>query len=55
MKKFLLLLALLSPAMAFAQQADPALLNRAIAVLQAQRNQALDTAAVQQARADGGR
>jgi predicted outer membrane protein len=36
-----------------AEQPDPALLQRLIPVLQAQRNQALDMAAAHQARADG--
>jgi hypothetical protein len=51
-KIILLSLALLSTP-AFAQQSDPAFLNRAIAVLQAQRNQALDSVAAERARADG--
>lgn len=52
MKKLALILALL-PSVAFAQQPDPAFLQRAAAALQAQRNAALDQAAAQQARADG--
>jgi Ni/Co efflux regulator RcnB len=35
------------------QQPDPAFLQRALTALQTQRNQALDMAAAQQARADG--
>jgi hypothetical protein len=39
---------------ASAQQApDPAFLQRAVTAIQTQRNQALDVAAAQQARADG--
>lgn len=36
---------------AYAQQADPAFLQKAIAAVQAQRNNALDAAAVAEARA----
>jgi hypothetical protein len=52
MKK-LALVFLLAAGPAFAQQADPAFLQRALGALQAQRNAALDQAAGQQARADG--
>lgn len=41
------------PAFAQHQPADPAFLQRAISAMQAQRNQAMDAAAVLQARADG--
>ena len=44
-------IAITSPAVA--QQQDAAFLTRAIGALSAQRNQALDSAAAQQARADG--
>lgn len=51
MKRLALLLALLaSPAFA-QQQPDPALLQKVIGSMQAQRNQAQDTAAVAEARA----
>lgn len=47
--------ALLAASPVFAQQQapDPAFLQRALSAMQAQRNQAMDAAAVQQARADG--
>jgi hypothetical protein len=52
LKKVLLVSALMiSPALA--QQADPAFMQRAIAALQAQRNQALDAAAVSDAKVAG--
>jgi hypothetical protein len=35
------------------QQPDPAFLQRALAAMQGQRNQAMDVAVAQQARADG--
>ena len=38
---------------AFAQQPDPAFMQKAITALQAQRNQALDSAAVAEAKASG--
>lgn len=47
-----LLAALISSASA-QQQPDPATLSKALAVIQAQRNQALDMAAGQQVRAEG--
>lgn len=56
MKKYILgasLVLLASTASAQQQAPDPAFLQRALSVMQAQRNQAMDTAAVQQARADG--
>ena len=46
-------LALLLPSVTLAQQADPAFLQRAVSALQSQRNEALNAAAAQQARADG--
>lgn len=46
-------LAIAVAAPAAAQQQDAAFLTRAIGALSAQRNQALDSAAAQQARADG--
>jgi hypothetical protein len=46
------ILAIASPAIA-QQQPDPAFLQRAVNALQAQRNQALDAAAIAQARAAG--
>lgn len=52
MKRILFLASLLSTP-AFAQQPDPAVLQRAITVLQAQRNQALDSAASEAVRAEG--
>lgn len=53
MKNILLLATLLIASPAAAQQTDPAFLNRAIAVLQAQRNAAMDSVAAEKARADG--
>lgn len=46
-------LLLASAAAAQQQPADPAFLQRALVALQAQRNQAMDSSAAQQARADG--
>lgn len=52
MKKLAVLLLLVaSPALG--QQPDPAFLQRALSVMQQQRNAAMDAAAGQQARADG--
>lgn len=52
MKRLALVLAFIaSPAIA--QQSDPAFIARALAVVQAQRNQAMDQAAGEKARADG--
>jgi hypothetical protein len=48
-----IILLLASPAFAQQQPNDTAFQQRAIAALQAQRNQAMDNAAAQQARADG--
>jgi hypothetical protein len=48
-----LIAALLLPSAALAQQADPAFLQRAVGVLQTQRNDAFNAAAAQQVRADG--
>lgn len=54
MKRRFAILACLIATPAFAQQqADPAFMLRAIPVLQAQRNAALDQAAAEKARADG--
>ena len=55
MKRLLILACLFAaPAPALAQpQPDPAALQRALAAVQSQRNQAMDIAAGQQARADG--
>lgn len=53
MKKAILLSLALISTPALAQQTDPAFLNRAIAVLQAQRNAAMDSVAAEKARADG--
>ena len=52
-RNLILIAALLSPSAAAAQQADPAFLQRAVSVLQTQRNEASNAAAAQQARADG--
>lgn len=43
----------LSAAPALAQAQDPAFLTRALAAMSAQRNQAMDAAVAQQARAEG--
>lgn len=56
MKKLFVLLALLGSVSTSAiaqQQPDPAFLQRALAAMQAQRNQAQDSAAVAEARAAG--
>jgi len=53
MKKIVFATLLLLSTSAFAQQSDPAFMQRAVTALQAQRNAALDGAAAQQARADG--
>jgi hypothetical protein len=53
MPRFIIFALTLTASGAVAQQADPQFLQRAVPVLQAQRNQALDAAAAQQARADG--
>lgn len=53
MRGLTIVLMLLTATPAFAQQPDPAFLQRAAAALQTQRNAALDQAAAQQARADG--
>jgi hypothetical protein len=54
MKRFAILLLLLAASPASAQQQpDPQFMQRAIAALQTQRNQALDTAAGAEARAAG--
>lgn len=56
MNKLLLVVALLTlPCAAWAQQQqpDPAFLQRAIKLLQQQRNQALDQAVVEKAQCDG--
>jgi hypothetical protein len=52
MKKLIVLLSLISSP-AFAEQPDPAFMQRAIAALQNQRNQALDAAAAAAAKAEG--
>lgn len=49
--KYVPLFLLLTIAPAFGQQADPAFMLKAITALQAQRNEALDSAATAQARA----
>lgn len=52
-RNLILIAAVLLPSATLAQQADPAFLQRAVSVLQSQRNEALNAAAAQQARADG--
>jgi hypothetical protein len=52
-RNLILIVVLLLPSATLAQQADPAFLQRAVSVLQTQRNEALNAAAAQQARADG--
>ena len=54
MKKIIVIAGLLASTSAFAQQQpDPAVMQRALNVLQAQRNQAMDSAAIAEARAVG--
>lgn len=53
MFKKVLLILVLSTSSAFAQQPDPAFMQRAIAALQAQRNAALDAQAVSEAKVAG--
>lgn len=51
--KRLAILGLLFATPVFAQQPDPAFMQRAIPILQTQRNAALDQAVAEKARADG--
>jgi predicted nucleic acid-binding Zn-ribbon protein len=51
--KYLPIFLLLSLTPAFAQQADPAFMQRAISQLQAQRNSAMDSLAASEAKAAG--
>jgi hypothetical protein len=53
MKRAIILAGLLATTPTLAQQPDPAVMQRALNVLQAQRNQALDAAASAEVRAAG--
>lgn len=53
LRKLITASALLVATPAFAEQPDPALLQRALQAMQAQRNQAMDAAAIENAKAAG--